>query len=932
MPIAGSQKKSETKTAGAGPKIAAPFAAVGLATPIDTPLIPRKTSCACGGGCPTCQPRKRQQETMQRQISDEEEILQGKFVSGERNPQAHDSERSAENRTGMADGLKAGLETFSGMDLSGVRVHYNSSKPAQLNAWAYTQGQDIHVGPGQEKHLPHEGWHVVQQMQGRVRATAQTIDVAISDDQSLEREADIMGSRVLKRALVNQTKDTESKYRSTSAPGLKRKFASPASNNSGVPIQRAMKFEFQTKNYVWKIDKNETRPDPLERKFGSEGPKTEDGNEPAFLAVGKHGDPAAKAGDAVEPKKNKPAQYIYTFRVLNRRKGKVKFVKSKARAGNRGTLHWGAYESKYVDRNGKPLNVYQDEAGRVRNGSRKILRRTRAKEQTAIELQSENKGFIEFETPKWFRKWGALKKRIQDAVDMTKAMGKKETLVKDENIIGAVKKKIGVLIKKDDRDKRHKEIGELHEWPTTFRTADLPLDSGRLLVEILDKDWFARIQSSEGIELTQFGSLLREHHPGLVDRTALFAEEILKGSDISLKEVPRLHSFLQIIGYYIERGQRDLTKKGKKPPPPSKYYFGLMSRTSFSSIYREILSESEQELLRELVVNKKFVPALNRVNPRLKLKQNSRFFPFGHGKKRNRPLTIQKWLESIIRPTRKKTIRPYLLSHPGTRNLKLGEKIIYTDQLSKPPGGSAAMGAMEVETEKGKKDTMLVRFETRSTTRQFEDSDIERYRRRKRSRTIHDQPAKNWVNYAKGIFEHAATERKRPDVEDDSTTLENESKKTGLKIDSATTQENESRETGSNIDPLHRFELQPKLTLSLGDEKKLGIEADFRLRLSTLLGRQSPFFVYTGIGTGGLSAGGGASVLAVPEMSLFLAGKGGIRAEAFKAIQIGGGVEAGWAFDDSRSLLLGIGFDAWQSLDADKKRTYLLNLWFGKRF
>ena len=71
------------------------------------------------------------------------------------------------NRTSMPDHLKSGLKNISGMDLSGVRVQYGSSKPKQLNALAYIQGQEIHVAPGQEKHLPHEGLHAVQQMQGR---------------------------------------------------------------------------------------------------------------------------------------------------------------------------------------------------------------------------------------------------------------------------------------------------------------------------------------------------------------------------------------------------------------------------------------------------------------------------------------------------------------------------------------------------------------------------------------------------------------------------------------------------------------------------------------------------------------------------------------------------------------------------------------------
>ena len=54
-----------------------------------------------------------------------------------------------------------------------VKVHYNSDKPTKLGAHAYAQGTDIHLGKGQEKHLPHEAWHVVQQKEGRVKPTVQ---------------------------------------------------------------------------------------------------------------------------------------------------------------------------------------------------------------------------------------------------------------------------------------------------------------------------------------------------------------------------------------------------------------------------------------------------------------------------------------------------------------------------------------------------------------------------------------------------------------------------------------------------------------------------------------------------------------------------------------------------------------------------------------
>src|SRR5262249_40161102 len=56
------------------------------------------------------------------------------------------------NATGLPDRLKAGVESLSGLAMDDVRVHYNSPKPAAVQAHAYTQGADIHVAPGQEKH------------------------------------------------------------------------------------------------------------------------------------------------------------------------------------------------------------------------------------------------------------------------------------------------------------------------------------------------------------------------------------------------------------------------------------------------------------------------------------------------------------------------------------------------------------------------------------------------------------------------------------------------------------------------------------------------------------------------------------------------------------------------------------------------------------
>ena len=102
------------------------------------------------------------------------------------------------NQSGIPNPLKSGVEQLSGLSMDSVKVHYNSEKPAQLNAHAYAQGNQIHVAPGQERHLPHEAWHVVQQAQGRVKPTKQLRGkFSINDNQQLEKEADTMGSKAI---------------------------------------------------------------------------------------------------------------------------------------------------------------------------------------------------------------------------------------------------------------------------------------------------------------------------------------------------------------------------------------------------------------------------------------------------------------------------------------------------------------------------------------------------------------------------------------------------------------------------------------------------------------------------------------------------------------------------------------------------------------
>jgi hypothetical protein len=133
---------------------------------------------------------------VQKKRNEEEEVLQDKI----------DPIPKKANKTGLPDTLKSGIENLSHYSMDDVKVHYNSDKPAQLQAHAYAQGTDIHLASGQEKHLPHEAWHVVQQKQGRVKPTLQMKGyINVNDDPGLENEADLMGNEAMQAYNQNAT-------------------------------------------------------------------------------------------------------------------------------------------------------------------------------------------------------------------------------------------------------------------------------------------------------------------------------------------------------------------------------------------------------------------------------------------------------------------------------------------------------------------------------------------------------------------------------------------------------------------------------------------------------------------------------------------------------------------------------------------------------
>ncbi|RKR04857.1 uncharacterized protein DUF4157 [Flavobacterium sp. 90] len=173
------------------------------------------TAAYNGGGINAVQLKNnREYSVVQRKFAEKTITQQASFIPVQRKA----------NNTGLPNNLKSGIENLSGHSMDDVKVHYNSDKPAQLNAHAYAQGTDIHLASGQEKHLPHEAWHVVQQKQGRVKPTVQMKGkVNVNDDSGLEKEADVMGAKALQMKSESEGINSGYKKTNTTTPTVQRK-------------------------------------------------------------------------------------------------------------------------------------------------------------------------------------------------------------------------------------------------------------------------------------------------------------------------------------------------------------------------------------------------------------------------------------------------------------------------------------------------------------------------------------------------------------------------------------------------------------------------------------------------------------------------------------------------------------------------------------
>jgi hypothetical protein len=461
--------------------------------------------------------------------------------------------------------------------------------------------------------------------------------------------------------------------------------------------------------------------------------------------------------------KKKDAQFEKTYRFINQIKeedligmpvdpSQYKLEKDTDNSKKKkkvGKYNPNTYEFKYLNKDGSKLDIHPDKDGTYKKGHVKLMvkKKLPKSEQTAIELQSESRGYLEFETPKWFRDWNELKLRVQDAVNMTKTLNKAK-LVTDPKILKAMGAK----------------AGEVREWPFDTKHLKKALAGKTLYVKILDRDWKAKIQASEGIKLSQFNSLLKDHH-GSTRATNIqdIADEIFTQVFLKYKLIPgnkdksetlfsELKGFLQLIIYYIFRGQA-VNLKGTS----SKFGFALLARTSFASMYKELLSTDEKELFKMMLGDKKNTAD----NPIFTKKLND---------------TIKATRSTATDLTRKTPF--YYAGHSGSAK---GLPYIYdwlvnipkgTDLLSGTKSGVAdAMSSKTVKTTPGDKDYKQALFEIRGSSGFGANSNMEWIFK-----------ADEWVSFVEKVFK-SAVERSSDTPDDLTTTSVNETSKTGLKYE-----------------------------------------------------------------------------------------------------------------------------------------------------
>lgn len=352
------------------------------------------------------------------------------------------------------------------------------------------------------------------------------------------------------------------------------------------------------------------------------------------------------------------------------------------------------------------------------------------KGKTGVELQTDNGSVMEFETDP-FRTWSDLKARIQEAVD----------------IVAEIKrdpKKFPFNQEKAFKDKKLLPTGE------------------KLVVDIRDSTFIAHIQSTEGLALSQYESLLKEHE---VRIPAKFVDPVIKDAQDILDTVKmanpsittntdNLRGLLQMIINYLRRAREipaDLTD-----PEVVKAHFRLMHRTSFSSMFSDLLTKDEKTLFKEIVKT-------NAISSKFGLSATDPVFASGYwGHIGNMKALFSRGKIVVLATEDEKTFHncadkkktPGIdttkckLSFPDS-DITVGKWLTSIvsrkkDLLSHPASGSESMGKLQV-ARKGEEKGLAI-IETRGY----------------QSRPTRSQPVTKWLDFAEDVFQQAAMCRPRP--------------------------------------------------------------------------------------------------------------------------------------------------------------------------
>jgi hypothetical protein len=402
-------------------------------------------------------------------------------------------------------------------------------------------------------------------------------------------------------------------------------------------------------------------------------------------------------------------------------------------------------------------------------------------EQTAVELQAEAHGFIEFETPKWYRSEEELALRVRDAYDMTQELNTKGAV---ETISSTQKRNMEKIKKADPRIAQEgTTLGEIRKWPASMLNTDVTKKLGKdLYVEIVDDKWPAFFQTSEGTSLSEVDSVMNVYnvlggsYATIISDSKKFADDVFTAvkptstvKDVDNSLFADLKGFLQLITAYIMWGQFTYASGGKNT-------FTIMARNDYSQMYDNLLSEDERTLFKEIVSNDTMLSDdLKDMINELRKDRTDYDTPANRRDPRSFAIIKRIFTAKISTMTRRTQFFYKKDLHMIGRVPKVNPTIYswlegITNKKDKLAGiSSAAIGGKGLVTTPGDKDYKQAMLEQRTGIGVHSHG------------SDHSPYASQWEAYARQKFR--AAEKRASDTADDPTTADDESSKTSIKLE-----------------------------------------------------------------------------------------------------------------------------------------------------